>query len=165
MKWFGESWQAPICAPEDEVGTPVGAACLLCEAPIAEGDQGVIMPYSGELVDGLVMARMVPEHLDCFLDSILPHGVDCPRCRGLERNVHAESCDYRTGKTDEGHCSCEKGKTMVKLLDSSMTLAEAQTIADEMGMTLDYVLTVLKRRRTRKNAHGREARSGHGPAV
>jgi antitoxin component of RelBE/YafQ-DinJ toxin-antitoxin module len=54
---------------------------------------------------------------------------------------------------------------MVKLLDSSMTLAEAQTIADEMGMTLDYVLTVLKRRRTRKNAHGREARSGHGPAV
>jgi hypothetical protein len=114
------------------------------------------MPYS-YVVDGVVRARLVAEHLDCYLDSILPHGADCERCRGLERKVHAESCDYRTGK-DEGRCSCEKGKTMAKLLDSSMTLADAQTIADEMRMMLDYVLTVMRRRRTRKKAH--EARSG-----
>lgn len=158
MKWFGESWRAPVCEPEDEVETPVGAACLLCDEPIAAGDQGIVMPFSGDIVDGRLTARPVPEHLDCYLDSILPHGVDCPRCRGLERNVHAESCGYRTGE-GEGRCGCEKGKTMERLLDPSMTLADARTIADEMGMTLDYVLTVLKRRRTRKNAHGREARN------
>lgn len=140
MLWFGESWRAPVCEPGEEVETPVGALCLLCDEPIAQGDQGVVMPFS-EVVGGLVTARLVPEHLDCFLDSILPHGPDCPRCRGLERNVHAESCDYRTGE-GKAHCSCEKGKTMEKLLDSSMTLADAQGIADEMQMTLDQVLKV-----------------------
>lgn len=164
MKWFGESWRAPICAPEDEVGTPVGERCLLCEEPIAAGDQGVVMPFSGDLVDGVVTARLVPEHLDCFLDTVLPHGPDCPRCRGLERNVHTESCGYRRGE-GEGHCTCEKGKTMEKLLDSSLTLADAQRIADEMQMDLDHLLEVILHRRTRKNAHAREARRGDGPAV
>lgn len=62
MKVFGEKW-----AHEDleTCATPVGEPCLYCEEPIAEGDKGVVMPFTDE--SG---TREVPEHRECFMRSI-----------------------------------------------------------------------------------------------
>ncbi len=64
MKWFGKSWGAPICDPEDHTATPLGP-CAKCEKPICENDQGLVVPHleeSGAFDRGW--------HLDCFLGSI-----------------------------------------------------------------------------------------------
>ena len=70
MKWFGESWGAPVCDLDDHTDTPVGILCAGAEQPdcpgkIREGDQGLITPYLyyGNWAD-------MPWHLDCFLRNI-----------------------------------------------------------------------------------------------
>jgi hypothetical protein len=60
---FGGPWGALEC---EEVPTPVGAECLHCEEPIAEGDQGVLMPY--HLESG--KSQLVAEHRECFLRGV-----------------------------------------------------------------------------------------------
>jgi hypothetical protein len=60
--WFGESWGAPVCEPDRHRPTPVGQACLGCVVPIAEGDQGMLIPSE----EGLTA-----HHLDCFLEIVL----------------------------------------------------------------------------------------------
>ncbi len=61
MNWFGESWGAPVCEPAERVSTPVGAACLRCEKPIAEDDCGVFLTSMG---------ADQPIHFGCFLVEI-----------------------------------------------------------------------------------------------
>ena len=46
-KWFGESWGAQVCEPEAHTETPVGAGCLHCGEPIAEGDRGFLDEGAG----------------------------------------------------------------------------------------------------------------------
>lgn len=45
MKWFGESWGAPVCHPEEHVETPDGEVCPECIRSIRPGDQGFVLPY------------------------------------------------------------------------------------------------------------------------
>lgn len=97
--WFGESWGAPVCDPEDHVRTPVGRACLWCGKPIEAGDQGLLTPC----VNRAWPVTIEAEHLACLLKRVLPHGHDCPHCRGMERNQHALRCEYRQGG---GECNC-----------------------------------------------------------
>jgi hypothetical protein len=59
MKAFGEGW-FPVEMERTE--TPVGVLCLYCQEPIAEGDQGVLMPYLGN--DGV---SEVAEHRACLV--------------------------------------------------------------------------------------------------
>lgn len=86
VKWFGRSWGAPVCDPEDHEETPLEARCGKCDVPIHEGKQ-----------------RRIAYHLDCWLKKILPHGPDCKRCRGMEHDEHKLDCRYRV-EGDE--CSC-----------------------------------------------------------
>lgn len=64
MRWFGESWGAPICE-EEQIDTPVGEPCTLCEKEIEADDQGFEVPFW----DG-PFSTFVFYHKDCFLDSI-----------------------------------------------------------------------------------------------
>jgi hypothetical protein len=99
--WFGESWGAPCCKPDDHVETPVDQTCLRCGEPIASGDQGLTMVHVESCDPPVASVRAT--HLDCFLKQILPHGPDCPRCRGMGRNQHALRCEYRRGGSE---CNC-----------------------------------------------------------
>ena len=53
VRWFGESWGAPICDPERHVHAPLGDAgkppwnCGGCREPFKAGDQGIVMDYLG----------------------------------------------------------------------------------------------------------------------
>lgn len=84
-RWFGEPWpdaelRAPVCDDDAyRVPTPVGMNCLRCELPIADDDQGVVIGYSGELIDDVTYSLVfdghdhlvVAEHLYCMLLSVL----------------------------------------------------------------------------------------------
>lgn len=73
LRWFGESWGAPVCDPRTHIETPVGKLCKghdhthkdWDDQVIREGDQGVTVPYQGP--DGV---KPLPYHLDCWLHEI-----------------------------------------------------------------------------------------------
>lgn len=65
MRWFGESWGAPLCEATEHVQTPVGEPCTLCGEAIAAKDQGVVMPCVRETV------IHEPSHRKCLVRAIL----------------------------------------------------------------------------------------------
>jgi hypothetical protein len=72
VKWFGESWGAPVCHPLDHAETPVDSQCIFCPRSILEDDDGFLLPhYTGE---GEVVT--VAAHRECFVRSILPRYVE-----------------------------------------------------------------------------------------
>lgn len=74
VRWFGESWGAPVCEDlEDRRPTPVGEACMQCGEPIAEASRGLLIVH----VDREGPARYRPHHLACYLRSI---GAPLPIC-------------------------------------------------------------------------------------
>jgi hypothetical protein len=36
MKWFGESWNAPVCESTERVAVPVGETCVRCRETFHE---------------------------------------------------------------------------------------------------------------------------------
>lgn len=73
VKWFGESWGAPICDPADKVDVPTGRLCLMCDREILAGDQGLMVTHLGETANGAWRGAIrQPWHLDCWLMSVLP---------------------------------------------------------------------------------------------
>lgn len=87
MQWFGKSWNSTgVCADEsNHLPAPVGRACFgVCGRTIAEGDQGVVMPFHGGTDD----PPDAPYHLECLLDClgiskpiVLPEGWSLDRGR------------------------------------------------------------------------------------
>jgi len=81
MKWFGESWGAPACDPEEHTETPVGEDCFHCDEEIVEGDSG-IQYVSGQYC-----------HTNCFLRQVLG---------GVDHQLGSCSCHGGPG-TDHSH--------------------------------------------------------------
>lgn len=102
-QWFGKSWGAPCCEEDEHVATPLWAKCSRCQEPIRDGDQGIVMPLVSMVGDAYT-GTLIAYHLDCFLGGILPHGPECPRCRGIEPRDHAPDCGMRSEK---GLCTCQ----------------------------------------------------------
>lgn len=90
-QWFGKSWGAPCCEEDEHVPTPVGESCARCREPFREGDQGVATLAFSERRGRHTIAF----HLDCYLKGILPHGPECPHCRGAVPIDHDRDCAYR----------------------------------------------------------------------
>lgn len=76
---------------------------MRCREPILEGDRGLIRPLAREVIGDQAAYSMEPMHLECFLQTILPHGPECPHCRGVEPRDHAPDCAMRT----TGLCDCQ----------------------------------------------------------
>jgi hypothetical protein len=73
MKWFGESWGAPICTTTEQTTLPE-VPCVCCDQPFVEGDQGFVLPY---LTDELRSLTLISEdgpcvayHRKCLLGSM-----------------------------------------------------------------------------------------------
>ncbi len=91
-KWFGESWGAPACDPDDHVPTPAGQECCYCDLEIKPDDQGFVFPLVTAVGDPLTptsdfQARVefIIYRLDCFVQSITPCK-GCPNCQPLRFN-------------------------------------------------------------------------------
>lgn len=89
-RWFGEPWpsaelRAPVCEDDTlRVPVPLGYHCQHCIRAFADDDQGIVMAYTGPIVDDIVFTVAVDDgtplahsqlvvaaHLECFLRSIL----------------------------------------------------------------------------------------------
>jgi len=66
MKWFGESWGAPVNESAEHVDTPVGWPCVYCRIMIVEADAGFITPYISDEED----VDEVAFHHECFLKDL-----------------------------------------------------------------------------------------------
>jgi hypothetical protein len=66
VRWFGESWGAPVCHPATKVYTPVTEPCEACDVMITEDDQGVTIPFVGSVGSWVRHAY----HLQCFLAEV-----------------------------------------------------------------------------------------------
>lgn len=67
MKWFGESWGAPVNKTNDQVDPPLGLFCAVCSDSIKKGERGLLLPFSGGPDD----PPDLPYHLKCFLGSVV----------------------------------------------------------------------------------------------
>ncbi len=65
VRWFGQSWRAPVNNPRAHIATPTDTKCAHCNAPIEDGDQGITMPYLHDNIED-----RIAYHLDCFLHTI-----------------------------------------------------------------------------------------------
>jgi hypothetical protein len=84
------------------VETPIFMVCSRCREPILPDAQGFLIPHV-EMVGDVYTGSVKAQHLDCFLKGILPHGPDCPHCRGVEPHAHHPGCAMRT----TGLCDCQ----------------------------------------------------------
>lgn len=62
VRWFGDSWEAPVNDPRARVPTPVGAPCGECPHLIGDHDRGIGVPSTS-----LVYSWW---HLGCWLRSL-----------------------------------------------------------------------------------------------
>lgn len=65
MKWFGNSWGAPVCDPANRVPIPLGMKCIRCGKGFGLKDQGFELPYMGES-----RIKVVYYHKGCLLREI-----------------------------------------------------------------------------------------------
>lgn len=68
VRWWGESWGAPICDPRNHVATPVTAQCAECGLMIRAGHRGVSVPtVLGADTEAWEYRHW---HLECWLKSM-----------------------------------------------------------------------------------------------
>ena len=65
MKWFGDSWGAPVCTELEKVPVPITELCFACGGEFVELDRGLVLPY-----DDKSGTRDTFWHRTCFLKSI-----------------------------------------------------------------------------------------------
>jgi hypothetical protein len=63
LRWFGESWHAPVNDPRARIKTPIDERCLECLLYIKSDDQGVRIP-AGE------SHRYATFHKKCFFETM-----------------------------------------------------------------------------------------------
>jgi len=80
MRWFGESWKAPVCETTEQIETPVGLTCAPCGKLIGPDDRGLLIPtltpvtmvvtpdWKIAIIDDV---PHIAYHLRCLLQSIL----------------------------------------------------------------------------------------------
>lgn len=77
VRWFGQSWNASVCLPNNKVDIPVGTKCLECNKKITERDRGLITACSGrlwgswQLAIGGYLHQVCSYHLACFLELVV----------------------------------------------------------------------------------------------
>jgi hypothetical protein len=79
MAWFGRHWGSPDLAHAQEVPTPVGEVCNMCNTAIVDGDNGYGLPGI-VTIDDTPRLRAHWLHRECHLDDILTHTFGCCRC-------------------------------------------------------------------------------------
>jgi len=77
VRWFGQSWGAPVCDPDYETEVPVGTKCLECTKVIGLNDRGVVTACSDAIwghwsmkING-VKVTCCSYHLVCWLDQVI----------------------------------------------------------------------------------------------
>lgn len=101
MKWFGQSWGAPVCKPETHSETPTEEDCTQCEQPILATDSGVTLPFSGGPDD---TRTELSYHHQCYMRSLgldrFPPGYGANHMRPVVRVAHSALALDSPGESD-----------------------------------------------------------------
>lgn len=73
IRWFGATWNAPLCTPEAKQDTPIGAVCPSCGSPIKPEQRGVTLPKGEGAADSYHLA-CIRYQLGCYY--VHPTGYD-----------------------------------------------------------------------------------------
>lgn len=66
MRWFGQSWGAPVNDPRAEMSVPLGERCVRCDEDFEHGDQGFgVAAHTSIAANGQVFF-----HKDCLLAEV-----------------------------------------------------------------------------------------------
>lgn len=84
--YFGEPWDAPAVEGARRAPTPVGQPCADCTMPIADGDQGFLIPRASRTADERRPASQ-PWHRECLMRTV----VGSPDC--IDGTCHCRSED------------------------------------------------------------------------
>jgi hypothetical protein len=70
VRWFGQSWGAPVNDPRAHMSVPLGEWCIHCKVHFDHGDQGFgIAAHTSIAANGQVFY-----HRNCLFDEIgVPH--------------------------------------------------------------------------------------------
>lgn len=71
MRWFGESWGAPINELDQHAPTPVDAECAHCHTPILEDDIGFLLPRYNDSPEDVLPFIEIAYHHACFMVEVL----------------------------------------------------------------------------------------------
>jgi hypothetical protein len=69
--YFGEPWDVPATEGQPRVPTPVGAPCLWCAVPIADGDRGFMIGCARLGDDGKPYGTVEPQHRECQMRAVM----------------------------------------------------------------------------------------------
>lgn len=79
--YFGAFWDRLREDAVVAVATPVGEACIECDEPIQEGEQGLMRPGAVRTGDGdKYSLTSLPLHRECELTGILSHHAKACGC-------------------------------------------------------------------------------------
>lgn len=92
MKWFGESWGAPVNESAEHTETPVGGVCIYCNVMITPEDRGFVLPYISDEED----LDEVAFHYQCFLRDLGINLMLATEGKAFDRDVGlgGERMDY-----------------------------------------------------------------------
>jgi hypothetical protein len=93
IRWFGETWGAPICDPSYQIDTPVNLMCMGCQSLIEKDHRGIATAFVGfgserllEFVfeiatgpSGAMIVDAVAYHADCFVYGLLGPEAPAPQ--------------------------------------------------------------------------------------
>lgn len=77
LRWFGTSWNAPVCDEEYHTRTPVGSKCVECSKKIVENDRGIVAAAgpgvwgTWDLATEGFLYRVCSYHLACFMAIVV----------------------------------------------------------------------------------------------
>lgn len=72
VRYFGAPWPSGVCDDGEQVPTPVGEECLLCDQPIEDGHQGTFMIAAvASAAHPQGAETYAPVHRECSLRSVL----------------------------------------------------------------------------------------------
>lgn len=104
MKWFGPTWNAPICMSETKAATPVGRACAACGIEIKGGDRGMLIPTVFD--DGIEPPETtsLPWHLACMLRTVCAPVVSLPDLLAeAATKADTTECPYCKAEVQKSH--------------------------------------------------------------
>ncbi len=93
IRWFGKSWGAAVCEPDQHTETPVGIACMRCRVAIEPRDRGFALQCADVNDQGELVVSTVVEHLRCFINGLVCPG--CENCRPKTAAPTAPALDGR----------------------------------------------------------------------
>ena len=85
--YFGPRWDAPMLDPEYnpiQLSTPVGAPCMRCREPIADGDRGLVYLFTRSLPGGESEPMIEAIHAECDLLGAVGHRLGVCSCTGFD---------------------------------------------------------------------------------